>query len=458
MLYRTIVAAALLVALGGAVNLPSASHVLHEKRASAPAGWIKRSEAPQDAKLPVRIELTPLNAELGHSHLMAMSDPASPKFGKHWSPKEVQNFFSPSNKAVTAVREWLVSSGVHAHRHQVASSRNHVRFEATVQELESLLKTDYAIWEHAETTSVSISSDEYYVPHHIKHYIDFITPTIGLSPHHESRKRRKRDGRFGPLIKAAGPEAANLTNCWEIVSPECIRALYGVPEPATAIEGNEMGIFESGDVYDQESLNLFFSNAAPNIPNNTHPILQSIDGGTAPTSTDDGGGESALDLDLAYPLIYPQQIKLYQTLDVNTAESTLGIFDPFLDALDASYCTYDGGDDPNYDPHLNGTEQCGVYKPPNVVSLSYEIAEAYYSPAYEMRQCHEYMKLGMMGTSIIFASGDNGTLSRAGFYGCLAGGAQNPSAPSTCPYGREFPWGFRSAVLTILRIETDKGL
>jgi hypothetical protein len=55
-------------------------------------------------------------------------------------------------------------------------------------------------------------------------------------------------------------------------------------------------------------------------------------------------------------------------------------FNNFLDAIDGSYCTYEGGDDPTQDgiyPDQNGTaiegaykgpESCGIAKPPYVVS------------------------------------------------------------------------------------------
>jgi tripeptidyl-peptidase-1 len=36
--------------------------------------------------------------------------------------------------------------------------------------------------------------------------------------------------------------------------------------------------------------------------------------------------------------------------------------------------------------------------------------------AYQIRQCNEYGKLGMMGVTILYSSGDNGV---AGFNGCI---------------------------------------
>ena len=69
---------------------------------------------------------------------------------------------------------------------------------------------------------------------------------------------------------------------------------------------------------------------------------------------------------------------------------------------------------------------CGVTKPANVISTSYGYNEADLSPFYTSRQCAEYKaylflylislahkefryaKLGLMGVTVIFSSGDDG--------------------------------------------------
>jgi tripeptidyl-peptidase-1 len=86
-----------------------------------------------------------------------------------------------------------------------------------------------------------------------------------------------------------------------------------------------------------------------------------------------------------------------------------------------------------------GKLQCGIYKPTNVISASYGQAEADLPIAYTKRQCNEFLKLGLQGHSILFASGDYGVASFAGdgsANGCLGPDSKifNPQYPSNCPY------------------------
>lgn len=86
-----------------------------------------------------------------------------------------------------------------------------------------------------------------------------------------------------------------------------------------------------------------------------------------------------------------------------------------LTAFDQEYCAT--GLYPNYDPiypdtvwpgGYNATD-CGVYNAPLVISISYASNEAWYPEQYLQRQCLEFLKLGLQGTTVIAASGDYGT-------------------------------------------------
>jgi len=192
-------------------------------------------------------------------------------------------------------------------------------------------------------------------------------------------------------------------------------------------------------------LDMFFGNFTPNLVS-TAPAMVSIDGGYAQTEYTgfDYNGESDLDLQYGMSLVDPLPVTLYQTGDMVEGAS----FNNFLDAIDGSFCTFEGGDDPYYDATYpdtygggyEGPEDCGTATPAYVISTSYSYNEADLSPAYAARQCAEYAKLGLMGTTVLYSSGDDGVAGNGDL--CLnpdgsqtANGTMfNPGFPGTCPY------------------------
>jgi tripeptidyl-peptidase-1 len=170
----------------------------------------------------------------------------------------------------------------------------------------------------------------YHVPEHISKHIDYITPGVKLyaGPGAEKKRREmdlmKRGFGLPPLmsplpsdvvIAAHAPAPSNINQCDRIVEPQCIRALYNITIGTTAAKNNELGIFEDlGDIYDKPDLKLFLSTLT-NISANTQPVAKPIDGAPGPTTQDNAGGESLLDLSIAMPLVYPQKVWLYQTDD-----------------------------------------------------------------------------------------------------------------------------------------------
>jgi tripeptidyl-peptidase-1 len=64
------------------------------------------------------------------------------------------------------------------------------------------------------------------------------------------------------------------------------------------------------------------------------------------------------------------------------------------------------------------SKDCGRYKPVRVISTSYGYNEADLSRRYAARQCTEYGKLGMMGVTFLYSSGDYGVAGNGGL--CLS--------------------------------------
>lgn len=192
------------------------------------------------------------------------------------------------------------------------------------------------------------------------------------------RSSRKRISRERPLPTRSASNP--LDTCDQLITHDCIRALYDIPFPdaqAKVNPNNTMGIFLLSSAYAQSDLDMFYSNFTPYIANGTAPILKSINGGNAPVDYLHAGAEADLDLELAIPLIYPQQVVAYQVDDDYWAAKQVnegGMFNTFLDAIDGSYCTYEAygekGDNPGFDPvypneregGYKGERMCGTYK------------------------------------------------------------------------------------------------
>jgi tripeptidyl-peptidase-1 len=174
-------------------------------------------------------------------------------------------------------------------------------------------------------------------------HIDYITP--GLKLISRSAISKRGFGRLGHHVSLSAPKSRldrhharsdNLTDCDVEITPDCVAALYKIPPGELSDPSNAMGIFEDGDFYAQEDLNLFFQNYAPQIPQDTHPTPAFIDGAQAPVPVGRAGGESSLDFELSYPILWPQGTVLYQTDDINysTSLNRTGLFNTFLDAID----------------------------------------------------------------------------------------------------------------------------
>ena len=180
--------------------------------------------------------------------------------------------------------------------------------------------------------------------------------------------------------------------------------LYRIPpNNSTDVQtGNDLGVVEFSQTYDQADLDKFFFTYATNIPNDTHPTLNLVDGATGPGDPNPKNGQTMLDPEIAYPLVYPAGVSMFQT---NAGQNSL------LDALDNVYCDH--------------TYQCGLYEPTNVLSISWENLEN--GSKLQTRECDEYLELGMQGVSILFASGDQGITAR------------NDSRGENCSFVMKFP-------------------
>jgi len=92
MLFNQIISGFVLASV--ACASPAARYVLHEKRShGVDIEWKRTAKLPHDFILPVRVALAQSNMDKGHDWLMEVSDPASPKYGQHWTPAQLAETF-----------------------------------------------------------------------------------------------------------------------------------------------------------------------------------------------------------------------------------------------------------------------------------------------------------------------------------------------------------------------------
>ncbi|KAF8132082.1 peptidase S8/S53 domain-containing protein [Boletus edulis] len=429
--------------------------IVHERRSHIPSGWSLARRHDASAVVPLRFALAQSNVENIEEYLYDVSHPSSPNYGKHWSAAKVASTFAPSRDSVDAVRDWLIESGIESHRITLSASGGWLELETTVREAEDLLHTSYNVYGH-ETGVKHVACESYHLPEHLVPHVDFVTPTV----HFDAKLSKRSDGSL-PLKSVGQPSSGNgpktvaqvldmtalgqLATCDKYTTPLCLRALYNFWYTPTS-KKNTYGIVEyTPQSYLQSDLDMFAKRFGPDLVG-VSPETDYIDGGVLNNNISfTNNGESDLDLQFAMNLVTAAQpVTLYQVGDLVEGAS----FNNFLDAIDGSYCKFMGGDDPTQDGvypdtqagGYKGNNACGTVKPTNVISTSYGYDEADLTPFYAARQCDEYAKLGMMGITVLYSSGDNGVAGNSGV--CLnldgtqtaSGKIFNPSFPSTCPY------------------------
>ncbi|KAF3932549.1 Aorsin [Dactylellina cionopaga] len=473
---------ALLVVAGFTCASPLSytKYTVHESRQHLPQGWHRDSRLSGDVPISFKIGLTQANLHRGEELLLQVSHPDSPSYGQHWTPDEVRAKFSPSQESYVAVATWLKSSGVP----YKLDARGWITFNATASKIETLLRTKYYLYEHS-SGQLHIGCESYSLPFDIQQHVDIVMPTLHWDIQSEDgssqrqRKLRRMAKRSaakrttGSIVDGMGtgfrqsggrrltqsdsnhwnkfddPRYAGLATCDQMITPSCLRALYSFGENHNPMKNNSIGVVSfTPQTYLQEDMNNFFGNFSP-VQVGQSPTLKSIDGGYVLPFTGVWWNAVELNMDLQYAmsLVYPQNVTLFQVGDgIQTGDE----YNNFLNAIDGSYCTYDGGNVPGFDavypnPAAGGYKgqiMCGKYDPTLVLSISFGGNEADYTRKYAIRQCNEFLKLGLMGVSVLWASGDFGV----GGYGSacrdFGTGAYNdglsgrftPDYPATCPY------------------------
>jgi len=130
--------------VGGAGAAPSPT----TKLAGSVPSWATsanfKSSASSSAYVGFRVYLNWRDAAAANALAKAVSDPASPSYGKYLTPAQFRNKFAPSQSQVQAVQSWLKSQGFAVD--YTPTNNHYVAAEGTVAQAEAAFATTFGMY------------------------------------------------------------------------------------------------------------------------------------------------------------------------------------------------------------------------------------------------------------------------------------------------------------------------
>lgn len=412
----------ILIALLGIQAAPSSGVEVFEHLRGIPEGWVQGGAPPASKLIRLRIAVRQEEkSDLFEQRVIDISTPNHPLYGQHMKRDELKAFLKPSPEVSGAILSWLDAEGIS--EDFIENDGDWINFIAPVSRVERMLNTHFYYFYHKEGNARQIRTLQYSLPQKLHQYVQMIQPTTRfgqMRPNFNSVVSATPVG--NPPVYGSATQI-NATYCNTTVSPDCLRALYGLGNfRANPHVGNKLGISGYLEEYAQYAdLALFESKYAPYTKNASFDV-QSIDGGLNTQGDPADSIEANLDMQFGLSLSYKTPVTFYTT-------SGRGILVPDLDQPDPS-----NNENEPYLDQLHYLISLPDKDLPTVLSTSYGEDEQSIPASYTKSACNLFAKLGARGVSVIFSSGDTGPGSA-----CQTNDGKNtsrllPIFPAACPF------------------------
>ena len=332
-----------------------------------PHPWTTSARSSPSDSVRVIVALKQRNLDQLPALIMAVSDPASPKYGEHLTTAQLDALTAPTPEAFAAVEKWVSGDGAHA----VTVQRSAAAIEATlsVEAAEEIFGTTFYTVQQGETGQTKTRArGEYTVPIAVEAHVDNVVGLHGLPlpPRYTPRTN------VGASAKAVAAE----------VLPAVIAKQYGIPKSIpSGSKTNRQAVAEfQGQTMNHTDLAKFFTQYVPDATSADAKVYATHG------EPKEGDGVEAI-LDIEYMMgVSP------------------GIKTEFFEQMNNDF----GADLLAWTGLLLGAD-AGV----NVHSISYgwqgDLKQIGVKPADVTTIDSNFQKLAAKGVSIIFASGDSGS-------------------------------------------------
>lgn len=312
--------------------------------------------------------------------LVEVSDPDSPFYGKYLSVEEITKLVSPSKKTIKAVKGWLKKQGVT--KCDISQNKDFLVCSLRCDAAEKLLTgAVFFYFKHPKVSrNIIRSPSRYYVPKSVSKYLDFVGG-LHRFPAVNWRKSSQFDDNSTKLK----------------ISLDKIKKSYTSPSNPEI----HIGVYPS---VLRERYNI--SNHVGSHPNNSQAVAQFLEQFYNAADLKEfmymfGGG-------------FTHQNKIAKVVGPDSGRSGIeaSLDTQYIMSTGANISTWfwsTAGRHETQEPFLTWMVAIGnMSEVPYVHSVSYGDVESSLSVAYMQRINVEFMKAGVRGISILFASGDNG--------------------------------------------------
>jgi tripeptidyl-peptidase-1 len=210
-----------------------------------------------DSKIYIEISLTLSNLDHAAGQLLAISDPASSDYGRHWSAKEVAQRFAPESRHVSAATQWLRDHGIPMNHIRMAHACGHLIADSDLKTFQHLFNTTCRVISKSQQGELAIGCTEYKIPETLASAIEYVAVTMRGRPGQRPRddpyqlSKNKRSVLGPPITRLSGIQGVKAASemrpefsCDKYASPACLRELYNIPPASEAHPNNSFGIYQ----------------------------------------------------------------------------------------------------------------------------------------------------------------------------------------------------------------------
>ncbi|KAI9442713.1 hypothetical protein H4582DRAFT_1930445 [Lactarius indigo] len=317
------------------------------------------------------------------------------RYGAHLTNEQLAKLIAPHPETLELVSSWLT---------------------CPIMQANALLNASYQLYRHVEHGGTIVRTVGYALPVGLHRHVVTVAPTTSFfSPPPPTQWHAPLNGTDGEVVgqvgTASGERVKTVSKRAKKVGslkPSFLRWLYGTDayKPA-AIDRNSLGIVGFlNDFPSPKDLKAFMRKYRSDGKHATITVTPVNNGGYNPKRPTE---EASLDVQYAVAMVYPTPVTFYST------------------GRGAS------GEDDWYISFLSYILKLGEGNRPKTISTSYGVNEKSSSLEYSIYVCDLFGKLGLLGVTVLAATGDDGV----GKECVLSDGTVRfkPKFPATCTCG-----------------------